>query len=518
MASNEIYLNESLRKIAKGAGITFFGAVAGMFFALLTRIVIARFLGPQDYGIFALGEVTLTIAMNLSMIGMATGVVRYISFYKGCEDEGRIKGTIVSSLKIGLPIGLISTALMFFGAEWISIHFFHELTLTPVLQIFSIALPFLIVAQILLAVTVGFQDVKYNVYVRDLFQNIFRLPVIIILLLLLGFGVLGAAVGYIIAIIAMPFLAFYFLEKKVFPISNTKVKSVPVGRELLSYSWPLIFVTVSAMVMKWMDTMMLGYFCTVYEVGIYNAVAPIARLMLVVFGSFAGIFMPVISGLYSAGLYEELRKTYGVVQKWIFSIVIPLFLIAFLFSKQSIELLFGVEYVSGVWVLRLLAFAYLITAITGLAERVVSVAGRTKLVMGCMLAGAATNLTLNWIWIPPYGINGAALATTLSLLLTSCLLFIVAHQLTKFNPFNLNYYKPIFAASVACVGVYLPAKFLFGEGYTIYLLLPMLLIFLSIYSLLLLRIKWFKEEDLMVAKAIEERFGIKLNCIRKIIK
>lgn len=512
MASNEIYLNESLRKIAKGAGITFIGTMVGMFFGFFTRIVIARFLGPRDYGLFSLGDAALSIAMTLSMIGLATGIVRFVSFYKGQGDEGRIKGTIFSSLKVGLPLGLISTGVLFFGAEWISVNLFHELNLMPILRIFSIAVPFLILAQILLSVTVGFQDMKYNVYVRDLFQNIFRLPVIVILLVL-GFGVLGAAVGWVIAIIAMPFLAFYFLEKKVFPIFNTKIKSVPIGRELFSYSWPLIFVTVSAMMMKWIDTIMLGYFCTPYEVGIYNAISPVARLMIVVFGSFAGIFMPVISGLYSKGLHEELRKTYSVVTKWIFSIVFPVFLLMFLFSRQVIEILFGAEYVSGALGLSLLAFAYLISSIVGLAERVISVVGRTKIIMGCMLAGACVNFVLNLYWIPIYGINGAALATTLSLVFTASLLFIVAYWLTKINPFNLSYFKPVFSATLACIIVYPATRLLLD--YSLYILIPMLVVFLAIYFLLLLRIKWFKEEDLMVAKAIEERFGIKLNIIRK---
>lgn len=62
----------------------------------------------------------------------------------------------------------------------------------------------------------GFQDLRYRVYVRDFFQNIFKLFAIVTLLLL-GFGVNGASWGWVLAVILMPFLAFYFLEKRVFP-------------------------------------------------------------------------------------------------------------------------------------------------------------------------------------------------------------------------------------------------------------------------------------------------------------
>jgi len=53
-------------------------------------------------------------------------------------------------------------------------------------------------------------------------------------------GVVGAAWGWVLAIIVMPFLAFYFLEKKFFPIFKTKVKAVSVDKELFAFSLPLL--------------------------------------------------------------------------------------------------------------------------------------------------------------------------------------------------------------------------------------------------------------------------------------
>ncbi|MCK4732468.1 MAG: oligosaccharide flippase family protein, partial [Methanophagales archaeon] len=267
--SNEEYLNESLRKIAKGAGIGFSGAFIGMAFGYLSRIVIARFLGPGDYGLITLGIAGMSIAATLSLLGLPSGIQRFVSFYKGKGDEGRIKGTIFCALKICFPLSLFLAILIFIGADWISIHVFHEVKLTPILRIFAIAVPFSVLAQNLVSSTIGFQDIRYKVYVNDLFQNTFKL-VAIISLLLLGFGVLGAAWGWVLAIILTPFLAFYFLEKKLFPVFHSKIKSIPVEKELFSFSWPLIFVSAAGLIIGWTDTLMLGYFSTASDVGIYN--------------------------------------------------------------------------------------------------------------------------------------------------------------------------------------------------------------------------------------------------------
>ena len=116
MPDEESYLDVSLRKIAKGAGIGFTGTFIGMALGYLSRMVIARFLGASDYGLICLGFAAMTIAATLSSIGLETGIKRFVPFYKGKGDKGRIKGTIISALKISFPLSLIFTFLFLFYA------------------------------------------------------------------------------------------------------------------------------------------------------------------------------------------------------------------------------------------------------------------------------------------------------------------------------------------------------------------------------------------------------------------
>lgn len=126
---NEEHLNESLRKIAKGAGIGLAGTFIGMALGYLSRMVIARFLGASDYGLISLAFAGMAIAATLSMVGLPAGILRYVSFYKGKKDKGRIKGTIISALKITLPLRLFFAVILFWHASWILIHVFHDANL-----------------------------------------------------------------------------------------------------------------------------------------------------------------------------------------------------------------------------------------------------------------------------------------------------------------------------------------------------------------------------------------------------
>ena len=69
MSDND-HLNESLRTIAKGAGIGFAGAMFGTAVGYLSRMVIARYLGPDDYGLISLGFAAMMIATVLSLMGL----------------------------------------------------------------------------------------------------------------------------------------------------------------------------------------------------------------------------------------------------------------------------------------------------------------------------------------------------------------------------------------------------------------------------------------------------------------
>lgn len=515
MTDETSYLDVSLRKIAKGAGIGFTGMFVGTAFGYLSRMIIARFLGAGDYGLVCLAFAGVSIAVSLSLVGLPAGVTRYVSFYKGKGDKGRIKGTIISALKISFPLSLIVSLIFFFSADWISVNVFHESRLAQVLMIFAIGVPFWVLRSNFNSATTGFQVLQYQVYVNQFFENIFKLAAIVIFLAL-GFGVLGAAWGWTLAIILTPFLAFYFLEKKVFSVFSTKVKSISVDKELLFFSFPLIFAGLAGLITGWTDTLMLGYFSTASDVGIYNTALPTAKMLSVGAGAFGVIFMPVVSELYARDRIEDLKSVYSTVTKWILSITLPAFLLMSLFSECILRIMFGSEYAVGATALSILAFSYFVTSLFGLAVPLLQSYGKTKIIMGCGFAGAGANFGLNLLLIPVYGVNGAAIATGFSVALMNIFYLFFAFKIGEIQPFRKNYLKPVVASIVAVSVVYVVTKYVIGIS--LFSLIGMFFVFLAIYFLLLLLMKSFEEEDLMIMRAIDQRLGTKSDWVRRIIQ
>jgi len=353
---------------------------------------------------------------------------------------------------------------------------------------------------------------KYVVLARDIFQNAFRL-LILVSLLILGYGIYGAAFAYTFAIIGAPFVAFFYLNK-IFPF--WREKSVFTRKELLSFSWPLMFAGMLGLVMGWIDTLMLGYFLTAKDVGIYRASLATARLLVVVPASFSSIFFPLITELYSKGQIEELKDTNYAVTKWIFMIVFPLVLLMILFSKQILYILYGSAYIAGKLSLCILSLGYLVISIFDPTNQIIKTVGKTKLIMSNTGVGAVLNVILNFLLIPAYGINGAAIATTISLLTVRTLTFAEVYAITRIQPVKLNYAKVIFSSFISLTFVYAITKFLKVENVT-YILVLMFMLYIGIYFILLLVSRTFEEGDVVIMKAIETKTGLKSKYMRNII-
>ncbi|MDF2955461.1 MAG: Membrane protein involved in the export of O-antigen and teichoic acid, partial [Candidatus Alkanophagales archaeon MCA70_species_2] len=357
-------MDVSLRKIAKGAGVGFIGSIFGMFLGYLSRVIIARLLNASDYGIICLGFTAMSIAYTLALLGIYGGVQRFVAFHIGKKDVRRAKGTILTAFAICCVSSLVTSILIVRYADWLSVFVFHEDALAPVLRAFAIAVPSMVFTNLSISITLGFQEVKYKVYINDILQNASKI-ILITAAILLGFGVVGAAWGWSISIIAMGFISLYIIKKVFPPLFFRDVKAIFECRELIAYSLPLFLAGVSGLVMTWTDTLMLGYFATPADVGIYNVASPTAKLISAIGGSFSVIFFPVISGLLAMQRLEEIKVTYSVVTKWILMILTPIVVLAAAFPEHIIGIIFGAEYITGAHALGVLSLSYFLCSLFG---------------------------------------------------------------------------------------------------------------------------------------------------------
>jgi O-antigen/teichoic acid export membrane protein len=287
-------------------------------------------------------------------------------------------------------------------------------------------------------------------------------------------------------------------------------------KELLLFSLPLFGTIFMGRLMKWTDVLMLGHFTTADMVGLYNGAIPISELMPVFLSSSGFISIPVLSSLYSREKFSEMKKTYSIITKWIFSATFPMFLIVFLFPRVVLTFFFGPDYQDASTALRILATGYMFHALMGPNALNLVIFGRANLTMANTTAGLFINVLLNVLLIPLYGINGAAAATAVTYISVNTLSSLEVYIIQRMHPFSRNYVKPLLSS----LGLLLLFRILFTYQFDVrYWMLPFLFVlFIIIYCFIILISKSFDREDIMLLKAIESRTGLNISWLRKILR
>src|SRR3989344_2240301 len=154
-------ISTELKIILAGAGIALFGSVINRLLNYVLRIIIARGLGVEEYGLFTIAVMVMRAFVAFSALGLTEGIIRYVSYYRGLNDEKKIKGTIVSSFIITFLSSLIITTILFFSSNYIAIHWFNSEELTPLLKIFILIIPIGVLCANISSLYLAYEKIRY---------------------------------------------------------------------------------------------------------------------------------------------------------------------------------------------------------------------------------------------------------------------------------------------------------------------------------------------------------------------
>jgi len=433
-------------KIAKEATISFMGMGFGDGARYLFTAILARFAGVEFLGIYSLASSVTRIGEVFGRAGLHSGVMRFVSRLDKETEIETVRQRILSGLKLGLLFGIVIMILQIALADWLAFELFNGSDLLKtVLIISAVSLPFATIMAISAFATQGYKLLKYKVMVL----NIIRPAIMLVCVLVsISFFTIDAAVKYplLISAVFSSFAAIIFLNK----LTNIKISQIFSGvidKELLRFSYPLMFVTILGTLMHWMDILMLGYFTDTTTVGLYHPAARTAGLLRTVLLAFMGIFAPMMSDYHRQGDVGEMGKLYKLIVRWIVSLSLPLAIIIIIYSKK-IMMLFGVQYLSASNVLMVLTTAAFIQTLFGGGGQTLTMTGFTKVNLFNSIIVVLINITLNLLWIPQYGIIGAAYATLISMALLGLLRIVEVNHLIKITPFSLKLMKPIIAGVI----------------------------------------------------------------------
>ncbi len=496
---------KALNALAKGAGVTAIGMMISKALSYLYRIAIARGVGPDAYGQLSLALMVTGIVSTIAYLALGNGLKKFIPEFRADNDFASIKGMVVNTLELTVPLSLILFGIVFLGAEFIAVTFFDNTQIIPLIKILSLTIPLGTLSSIFFDTTIGFNKIIYKTGTVRILQNIVQLG-LTVALLLLGFEVASAAWGWLAGTTLSAVLGLYFMEKKVGPILFSDVKAKHQREQLLRFSAPLLLSGMIGTLLGWADTGLLGYYMTDFEVGLYNAALPTAMLILLPHKAIGSLAITSFSELKERDR-KSVQASMQTATQWVFSLVYPTFLILLLFSDKVLQILWGGQYTQASIALSILACGYLIDALAGRVGSFLNSTGHTKYILYNNIVALTLNLILNIALIPIYGIIGAAIATAASTILTNVLMFIEVWRKENIISIPLQKILKITVTGIVPLLLVIAADSILFANTPYWFLFPAGLVYYTLYILLFINFIGLGDAEREVILRIGEKLG-----------
>lgn len=391
---------EGFLRYFKNTGWLFFGKMASMLAAFFVGAYIARYLGPAQYGLLSYASSFAGLFAIFASLGIDSILNRELVSHPENKENLLGSGFIIKIVGSILAIFLIAITLFFIKADWT----------TNVLIIIS-ALSFVFNA-------FGVIDIYFQSQV--LAKNTVRVQIISliitsslrILFIFLHLGIIYFAIAYLVDafILATGFILSY--KKTGLHISKWKFDK-EIIKMLIKNSWPLIFSGIAVAIYAKIDQVMIKNMIGNEAVGLYSVAAKISEVWYFVPALIcASLFPAIVNAKKTSTIIYEKRLTnlYSLMLYISTIIAIPVFLLAdFIIIK-----LFGINYINSISVLQIHIWAGISIFLGCAIIQYLIIENYTKIFLATTIIGAVSNVSINLILIPKYGINGAAISTIIS--------------------------------------------------------------------------------------------------------
>lgn len=323
-------------KIFSGSVVMIAGGFLGSFANYLFHLVVARRLGPEDYGILN-SLISLLYEFSIPIATLTIVIVRYVAFFKGQKRQSAIQSLFFKINK--KLIFLTPFLLVFFLILLPLISDFLRLP-SPVLYFFLV-LSFII--SLFPAVGKSFlQGLSLFSPVAGIgvFESFFRL-ILTIILLLLGFGLLGAVFPYLIMSVISLLMTFYFTKNL---LNRKNQEPIPEKKEIFNFILPVFLNNLGMTALITSDIILARHFLPAETAGLYSSVSTLGKIIYFAASPAISVILPVVSEENAAKKNSGKSIFYGLLIIGLISMAaLPVFIFL---PKLMILLLFGERYLS----------------------------------------------------------------------------------------------------------------------------------------------------------------------------
>jgi len=487
--------------LARQGSITFVGSILQKAIGFLFLAVATRLVSTTTYGIFSLGLTVMLFVQGFGTLNVHRALDYFVPQFEDAGEREKIR-QVLYQVSVTSLLGTVLMGIAVVVAAPTLANLFDEPRLAHALPALALALPLLGMSDIAASLFKGLKRVELEVYSRRILRPIVKL-VATVMLAYVGFHLTALIAGYVIALLVALAASVVLFART--GISVTGDRAGVSLREVISYAAPLAFAGVIYTTVWQIDYFVLGYFGTAADVAIYRVSYQLASNLVIVLGSLAPIYKPLVAG--GSNEPARLESLYCLTTRWAVLFTLPLAVTLALAPAAYLEVLFTPRYAVAGLTVTVLAAGYFANALGGSEGVMLEGLGHTRLSLVNAVALIIVNFALDVALVPRLGVLGAAIGTATALSVRVFAGVLEIRYLYGITPYTVT------LAQVLLAG--LPALFVGGIIATLLsnqlLLIGVLPVGVTLsYAITLYVLSPFTHDDRLVAERIDDRLGRRL--------
>lgn len=391
--------------------IAFSIRIVSAVIAFVSQVLMARWMGSFEYGIFVLVWVTMVIVGNLACLGFHTSVIRFIPEYRERGMLAELRGIVLASR---LFVLIASTAIAGLGALGVWL-------LSPYVENYYVA-PFIL--GVILLPMIAMSDLVQGLARAHSWALFALSPTFLIRpLLILACMALMLLMGYApdakTAILAAIAATYATTLGQLVGVNRRMASMIPAGpmkvhiAQWFIVSLPIFLVESFFFLLTNADVLMVGAYMDPDDVAVYFAtVKTLALVHFVYFAVKAGVAQRYAQ--FTHGEPEKLAAFARETVSWTFWPSLAMALLVLALGEPMLTL-FGPDFAAGYPLLFLLVFGVVARAAVGPCESLLTMSGNQNICAAVYAMTLAFNIGLNLVLIPLFGLWGAAMATAFAM-------------------------------------------------------------------------------------------------------
>jgi O-antigen/teichoic acid export membrane protein len=415
-----------MSEVVRSAAGSFGLKVSGVALAFLTSVMLARILGSEGYGLYAWVMAWAGLLTVPALLGLDRLMVREAAARGAVGEWGEVRGILRWSFRVvaGFSILLAAAAASVVWFVWSP----EDPEVRTVFVLVLASLPFVVLTFLGQAAMRGLRHVVAGQVADTLVR-----PGLFVLLVGGGFLFLGrsldpadAALLYLVASALGLGTAWVMLRRRI-PATVKEARPRYRPGFWLGAAMPMLLVAGLAVINSRTDTIMLGAIRGTEPAGVYFVATRAAELIAFLLFAFNMPLAPAVAALHASGDREGLQRLVTKTARFVVLGALPVAVGMVVFGRTILGW-FGPAFPEGHTALAILCVGQVVNAAAGSVGLILNMTGFQKDAAIGVGISAVLNIVLNSVLIPLMGINGAAIATTVSLVVWNVILGVMVHR------------------------------------------------------------------------------------------